>query len=344
MYWGAQNAFCFRTRRRGNRISKIGISRTNTLITMIGIRRAQLAGFHPPIAVDSVISALRKSFSSFDKIGDVGLYLWLSAMYPFHDNPLAWPAEPIRSGLRSFRDAREHRTMELAWFLSGLAEVADRKDLKQEIKEEIRDVAMRTSVLIRENQEASGLFRHMSSRDSVAGRLRSHIGSFADQIYPIYALSRFAEVFGLEEGIQSALSCANRVCELQGPKGQWWWHYEAVRGRVIGHYPVYSVHQDAMAPMALFALGKSSGKDFSYPVFKGLNWITGQNELGTDMRDKTLNVIWRNIRQSTVDRYVTETRQLISSGPIVVPSPRLSVLFECHPYHLGWILFAFAGR
>jgi len=184
----------------------------------------------------------------------------------------------------------------------------------------------------------------MSFRNSVAGLFRSHIASFADQIYPIYALSRFSEVFGIETALDSALSCANRICELQGPLGQWWWHYDAVGGRVVGPYPVYSVHQDAMAPMALFAINSASGKDFNEPVFRGLNWITGQNELSIDLRERGLNVIWRNIHQSTVERYFEESRMLIFPNRKTFSSQRLNVLFECHPYHLGWILFAFAGR
>src|SRR6185436_6781341 len=146
---------------------------------------------------------------------------------------------------RRFKDARERRTMELAWFLAGISESAG-------VSKEHRllaDVAAKTHLLLKENQESSGLFRHASSRNSLSGWMRSRIASFADQIFPIYALARFYGVFGDDAGLQSAISCAEKLCELQGLLGQWWWHYDAVEGRVIGRYPVYSVHQDGMVPM-----------------------------------------------------------------------------------------------
>ena len=42
---------------------------------------------------------------------------------------------------------------------------------------------------------------------------------------------------------------ASASCRV--PHGQWWWHYDVRDGSVVERYPVYSVHQHAMAPMAL---------------------------------------------------------------------------------------------
>jgi len=74
-------------------------------------------------------------------------------------------------------------------------------------------------------------------------------------------------------------TCAEAICRMQGPSGQWWWHYDARNGRIFERYPVYAVHQDGMAPMALFALGEVARLDFSEPIYKGLAWISGNNEL-----------------------------------------------------------------
>ena len=57
-------------------------------------------------------------------------------------------------------------------------------------------------------------------------------------------------------------------------------------GRVVNRYPVFSVHQHAMGPMMLFAAADASGFDFSEAIYKGLAWIGGQNELGFDFVDK----------------------------------------------------------
>jgi hypothetical protein len=47
-------------------------------------------------------------------------------------------------------------------------------------------------------------------------------------------------------------SIAPAICTVQGNSGQRWWHYDSRTDRVVEGYPVYSVHQDAMALMDLF--------------------------------------------------------------------------------------------
>jgi len=90
-------------------------------------------------------------------------------------------------------------------------------------------------------------------------------------------------------------------CEAQGSIGQWWWHYDSSTGRISGRLPVFSVHQHAMGPMALLALGETIRSDFSPWIHKGLQWIN-RNELAFDMEDRTVNVVWRSIYRSTPQR------------------------------------------
>jgi hypothetical protein len=226
MYHFDRNAFCYRTELRGNKLIKVGISRTNTLITLIGIRKAEIAGHQPPIEMVPALKTLRATVSQFDRIGDVGLYMWLCSLFPGETSSLEWPIVEFEKLFRRFKDAREHQTMALAWFLAGVSESA--KVSKQ--RGLFADLAAETHLLLKQSQESSGLFRHASSRNSFSGWARSRIASFADQIFPIYALSRFSAVFGVEAGLQSAISCAERLCELQGTMGQWWWHYDALGG------------------------------------------------------------------------------------------------------------------
>ena len=44
---------------------------------------------------------------------------------------------------------------------------------------------------------------------------------------------------------------ADRLLAMQLPDGGWPWLFDAERGTVVERYEIYSVHQDAMAPMAL---------------------------------------------------------------------------------------------
>jgi hypothetical protein len=170
------------------------------------------------------------------------------------------------------------------------------------------------------------------------------LGSFADQVYPIYALARFAQAYRSPEALETARECAQTICRLQGPLGQWWWHYDSANGRVVGRYPVYSVHQDGMAPMALFALGENLGTDYSPWILRGLNWISGENEVKQNLRETSAGVIWRSVFRKPSERYWEEAIGLLGFGGNDKPPSDLAIRFECRPYHLGWLLYAFANH
>jgi hypothetical protein len=216
----------------------------------------------------------------------------------------------------------------------------------------LAELARRTHQLLMNNHvPATGLFCHLGH-----GRLRSshtwhrapeflrrRVCNFADQIYSVYALARFAETFGAPEALEAARRCAATLCRLQGVLGQWWWHYDAPTGRVIGRYPVYAVHQHGMAPLALFALSEVSGQDFSGAALRGLPWIRGGNELGRDLIENSERLIWRDLRPPRLWRQrAEEALSLLGLPPAA--SPKVIVNRECRPYELGWLLYAFAGR
>ena len=129
-------------------------------------------------------------------------------------------------------------------------------------------LAGRAAERLFEAQGPFGLFPHTLPASS-NGRLRAHVGCFADQVYPIQALSRLYAAHGDRAALAAAKACADRICALQGPDGQWWWHYDVRDGSVVEGYPVYSVHQHAMAPMALLDLREAGGTDHSGPDRQG---------------------------------------------------------------------------
>ena len=73
-------------------------------------------------------------------------------------------------------------------------------------------------------------------------------------------------------------ACADRLVARQGAHGQWWWHYDWRYGTVVERYPVYSVHQHAMAPMALMELREAGGPDHRAAVAAGLGWLVERPE------------------------------------------------------------------
>ena len=102
--------------------------------------------------------------------------------------------------------------------------------------------------------------------------------------------------------IATAVAVADTLCRLQGPKGQWWWHYDVKTGIVAEEYPVFSVHQDGMAPMALLAIDEAGGTDHSYCIQKGLSWLNEDNELIEQMVVANKGVIWRDIHRREIGK------------------------------------------
>jgi hypothetical protein len=336
MFHPEQRLFCYRLKRAPQGLVKDGISFRYTLITLLGLQRAERAGLAHSFETRIIFGDLICDTRRIDNAGDWGLLLWLCALYAPEELPLLTLRAWLDTLLDRFQDVRERRTMEMAWVLAGLAHMrlADVPGLR-----DLSTLAFRTYGLLIQNQGVEGVFGHQAPDKSYAGKLRGRLGSFADQVYPVYALSKFAQAWGVDEAGRRARQCADALCRLQGPMGQWWWHYDSACGRVVGKYPVYSVHQDGMAPMALFALSQVSGTDYDGPVYRGLEWICGANELGVAMRDFSANTTWRCIGQNRLRRYSTE--MLCLAGMPHLPGG-LEVLYECRPYHLGWLLYSFS--
>jgi hypothetical protein len=151
--------------------------------------------------------------------------------------------------------------------------------------------------------------------------------------------------------LQAAGRCAARICELQGPAGQWWWHYDVRDGRVVEGYPVYSVHQHAMAPMALFELHEAGGADFLQATSDGVGWLSGHPEVEEQLVCPALNVIWRKAGRREPGKLVralsaasTAIRQGLHVPGLNLMFPPSRIDHECRPYELGWLLYAWCRQ
>jgi hypothetical protein len=333
MYVPEKGLFCHRLQKTVEGMTREGISHRYTMMTLLGLLRADSAGLRPPVDIEATVDRLLDDTTWLDKLGDLGLLLWLCAATSRKHVRRFYTVFDLVGALERFPDARHRLTMELSWFLTGLAHAS-----KTEHAAALEPLATETYRLVSANQGEHGLFGHMAKGRSLAGLVRGTVGSFADQVYPIFAMACFSRVFGNKEACDSAVRCARAICRLQGSLGQWWWRYDSVAGLVIGHYPVYSVHQHAMAPMALLALQETCGVDFRVPIDNGLKWITGSNELHQDLQDANAGVVWRCI-QTKKSSYVAGIQALMGKEPILGP---LQTLYECRPYELGWLLYALA--
>jgi hypothetical protein len=332
--------FCQRLIRAKRGLVRAGVSPRYTIMTLLGLRELDLAGGQSSFDTNAIYKSFVLDTSWIRSIGDLGLLIWLTAAFAPEELERRFLPAYLEVALNRYPDARKGSTMELAWFLAGLAHAGG---ASPGLISSLAAPAGTTYRRLKENQGESGLFGHLSTSKSVVGLIRGRIGSFADQIYPVYALSKFATTFHQKEPLELALKCAATLCGTQGTMGQWWWLYEARTGKVLSRYPVYSVHQHGMAPMGLLMLEEASGQSFKEFIDKGLEWIYGRNELGTDMRDLSQNVIWRCIRpKRTEAKYWQIVRNLLGARKENVAVGELYILFEDWPYELGWLLYAFA--
>jgi hypothetical protein len=334
--------FCYRLNRTSAGLVREGLSHRYTAMCLLGLDRLRSSGqVTSPFDTKNIFTALVADLGWVDNIGDVGLLMWLCATTEPQRLEQVYTELSVRTALDRFEGAQVGITMELAWFLSGLAHAS----LGGHVLPDLPALSARAFALLISNQGAAGFFGHQGTRRSLMGYLRGRIGSFADQVYPIYALAQFSEAFQDRSALASAAKCAEAICRAQGPQGQWWWHYDAITNRVFRRYPVYSVHQHGMAPLALFALAEVGDLDFNDAIYKGLSWIYGQQELGLDMRETSSNLIWRSVYRRNVARtYAMELMEFLKGDHSPLRAGDLTIKFECRPYELGWLLFAFGAR
>ncbi|OHB65093.1 MAG: hypothetical protein A2Y76_15740, partial [Planctomycetes bacterium RBG_13_60_9] len=274
-----------------------------------------------------------------EELGEVALTTWAARTL---DHPNASTA--IEALRRMEPGHRPYPTVELSWALTAL--VLDGNDAADmALAEKIAEVLMGSF------RQESGLFPSGRAEKHLSA-LRAHVCCFADVVYPIQALSYYHMATGNAHAAEVATRCAERICQLQGPQGQWWWHYDIRTGQVLERYPVYAVHQDAMAPMALFALADACGRDYSASIEKGLRWLFHPPEKTGSLVDAERHIIWRKVARRGPSKFVRGLQALASSAHPGIRVPAVDVLFppvtidyESRPYHWGWLLYAWpAGR
>jgi hypothetical protein len=339
MFDPERKLFCYRIRRTDRGLVREGLSHRYTVMALLGLNALEHAHGRTRLNVDGIFDSCVRDTHWIRGVGDLGLLIWLTAERSPDRLQELFRRVDLESCLGRFQDAREARTMELAWFLAGLCHAAM---ASPDCPWPLDDLAVETYHLIEYNRGESGLFGHLARNSSWSGWIRGRIGNFADQIYPIYALSKFAGAFKLDEPLEAAVECARAVCSRQGPLGQWWWLYDSVTGRVLSRYPVFSIDQHGMAPLALFAVEDASHHSFQEFVSRGLNWIYGSNELGQDLRSSSHGLIWRGILPTRKRRKYWDTALNYIRPPKEQTPADLQIFYESRPHELGLLLYSFA--
>jgi len=338
MFDSERQLFCHTYIRTKAGMSRQGLSQRYTMMTLLGLHRYEASGRRSPVAIAPILERLLQDTSWLASAGDLGLLLWTCAELIPDRLPQVYRDAEVAEALTRFPDGQEGCTMEVAWYLTGLAACcsAGYSSLTG-LSEQI--AAARK--ILEFNCGPWGVYGHLSRSKSVKSYLRRKIGSFADQVYPTIAFSLLSHALNDIDARDRALRTATKMCELQGAMGEWSWHYDSVTGKVVSRYPVYSVHQHAMAPMMLFAASEAAGCDFSEAIYKGLAWISGNNELHLNFIEPSLSLVWRCVYLAQAGAYIDSTFRLLKLRRDAAGA-RPRVRYECRPYELGWLLYAFA--
>lgn len=311
---------------------------TSTAICLVALSRAGVDGSELGLDHNRSLDLLARSVGDFP--GALGLAIWANAVNDGRD-------------FGSFLDLCGHAnegprrlipkltTMELAWLLSGLLH-EERRAIKSELSELI-DTAI--AALLR-RQTKSGLFSHAEVGASFPNWLRRHVATFADEIYPVQALALAMIRRSRQDTCDAARRTADALFERRGPLQQWWWHYDISDGSVSRRYPVFSVHQYGMAPLAFMTLAAAGVTDYRDRAWAGLDWLR-ENEMRRPMLDAAAGTIWRDIHveNGKVARHMRDVSEVMGlSGNRRDDSSRLRLNRETRPYEWAWCLMAGALR
>jgi hypothetical protein len=309
-----------------------------TINSLLGLSAIARAGNH---GVDSNdIMAMIEEFLDRQEprvvtCADAGLLMLLLVEHGLPNSGLAGVWLERVGGRAS--DPRSLNMQDLAWALWGAcaatrAGLAGAEEMASAIFAAVRRDFLSTS---------SGLPRHTTNR------YRRDIVSFGSLVYFLRAMHEFALTFDDRSAAELFEAGVRRALAIQGPRGEWPWLIRASTGAVVDPYPVFSVHQDSMAMLFLLPAVARSIPGAVEAVPKSLAWCFGANELSEQFYVQEPFFAYRSIervgRAPRLRRYVRALTEPVC-GDATFDARRVRVNRECRSYHLGWILYAWAGR
>jgi hypothetical protein len=327
---------------RQNEIIPDGFNIRYAAISQIGIAHWRMAHPDDTEELPDLWPKISDNFKNMTHIGDLALSVWAGAQS--HADNCERFAQALKKCWHSQSDSCN--AVELGWVVQACIIAQQQAGCVNTSLQAVLDDAYGRLLMLFD--PAANLFlRH--HRTGLREMVSRRISCFADQVYPIIALSHYGTCFDDRRSLEVAAHAAEQICRYQGKLGQWWWHYDVSGGKVCEEYPVFSVHQDSMAPMAIRASDMASMQDHSKEIKLGLFWLFGNNELEVPLVHTGQGIIWRSIERREPDKLSRKLRSLCAvaglSGLHRLAGRcirGLRINRECRPYHLGWILYAWA--
>ena len=292
-------------------------------VVLIGLSRAEDSSVDHGLQIGSLRTGLLNSIGLAGvSIGELGLVLWAEAVADgsasgeiLAEIQRRLPLDPARLPLE-----------ELAWLVSGLSEAEPDGPLFGDMARGLIARGLDSGLLADSHRRVGG-----------------GLGAVGSQLHAVVALAK-ARASGWHEGKDALDSAARGVLLLQQEDGAWPALLDPRKGRVAEVYPVFTVNQLAMAPMAL----RDTGPEGESAIARGVEWARGGNALGFDLVHPEEARIDHGIvprrHAGSVLRGVGKATRLIKGEPRrldrddLILDPRLSA------EDLGWLLEAWVGR
>jgi hypothetical protein len=331
--YGVDGLFCFD--RTFEDTALRGTSVRYSILVLLGLLRQAGQGGTGTVEIEGLHRAVVAQVDTLG-VGDLSLLLWAEARMGDRQAIDTLARLKVRSA--DERALGDLEGMEAAWFVIGTgAAVAAGLAPRDLFDRAYAHLQVRRS-------PSSPLFRHTASVSA-----RAKLPNFATEIYSLLALAETARHGLVPHAAVDARALADKLIELRLPDAGWPWLFHADRAVVVEPYEVYSVHQDAMAPMALFALAEAVGdQSYARAAVEGFQWCFGRNELGFVFYDRANRFAHRSIKRRGPAHSLNLWANAGLGGLLGVAARTefggVEINTTCRPYHLGWILEAWCGR
>jgi hypothetical protein len=305
-------------------------------IVLLGLLRADEVGLTHPFSTGALRTRVLGDLGG-DSVGpgDLGLALWAESRAD------GGAIGEITSLIRRRVAKRFDRIPleQLAWLVSGLTAASERSGLEETVS--LLDQS--EAELLARTAAGTGLMHDPYHR--IGGGLTPVAGQF----HSLIALDQLVRSERGEDDREPAQLLARALLDLQREDGSWPGVVDSVRGEPAALYPVLTVTQVALAPIALRG-AKQLGLegDFDSAIERSLAWASGGNRLGFDLIHEQEARLDRGIlprrEPGAVSRgFTTATRRI--RGRLSEPDPaRLILDPDVSSEDLGWVLEAWAGH
>lgn len=293
-------------------------------VVLIGLARADEFSIDHGFSLGSLRTGLLNAIGLAGvSPGELGLSLWAEAVADgsatheiLAEIQRRLPLDPARLPLE------EH-----AWLVSGLAEADADRDLLRELTTSLEERAGKSGLLSDSHRRIGG-----------------GLGMVGAQFHAGIALSKARTAESDDRAAEIIASLAERLAAIQRPDGAWPGVIDSRRGQAAEIYPVFTVNQVALAPLAFRGIPEEPDAALE----RGIDWARGGNVLGFDLIHPKETRVDHGIvprrHVGSLARGVGQATRIIRGEPRNLGAGDLILDPHVSAEDLGWILEAWVGR